>query len=601
MSAHAIVVLDFGGQYTHLIANRIRRLHVYCEIVAPDIEPDALGAVKGVVLSGGPHSVLDAHSPALDPRILDAGVPVLGLCYGHQLIAHARGGTVRPQKSREYGDARIALTKTACALWKGLDQYEHVWMSHGDSVEAMPPGFEMLATTDGTHVAAMGDTTRHIYGLQFHPEVTHTPHGMTILDNFLSICGCARDWHPKEYEREIIEALRQKCGTDKNAYLLVSGGVDSAVCFELLNRALGEDRVKGLHIDNGLMRAGESEDVRAYFAAKGYHNLEVVDASAQFLSRLEGIVDPEEKRRRIGRTFVEVKNEASRARGLQDAQWLLAQGTIYPDTIESAKTAHADTIKTHHNRVEEIQKLLDKGEIIEPIALLYKDEVRALGKRMGMPEQVLQRHPFPGPGLGVRILCSGDSTQPVDTRTSDEVARVTDQSGYDAQVLPVRSVGVQGDSRSYAHPVLLKGKKDWQCLSELSTRITNEVEGVNRVVFLVHGAQQETYSAIRADVNHERVARLQAFDDMVTKLLHSHGSYRAIWQMPVVLLPLVNSRRDECVVLRPIVSREAMTARFYPLEDALLDDICTAAHQSDGIGDVFFDVTHKPPGTIEWE
>ncbi len=596
-----IAVIDFGGQYTHLIANRIRRLRVYCEIVPPETPVETLGSMSGIILSGGPHSVLDSTSPMIDSAVLDTGIPILGLCYGHQLLASLLGGRVVKGDSREYGSAQIQLQEGNSELWNRLQRVETVWMSHGDSVESVPEGFRVLAATDTCPVAAMGDPHRHIYGLQFHPEVTHTPDGMTILDNFLSICDCTRDWHARAFEQQLIEAIRHKCSDDKNAYLLVSGGVDSAVCFELLNRALGPDRVKGLHIDNGLMRLDESKKVREYFSEKGYHNLEIIDASGTFLERLEGVVEPEQKRRIIGKTFIDIKNEAQRERGLLGSQWLLAQGTIYPDTIESARTQHADTIKTHHNRVAEIQELIDRGEIIEPLALLYKDEVRDLGRTMGMPEEILIRHPFPGPGLGVRILCAESNQSAVDAATRQETEQVVRDTGYSATVLPVRSVGVQGDSRSYAHPVLLSGEKNWEALSRISTTITNSIAGVNRVVYRISGDTGTEYVPVKAHVNRDRVARLQKIDEAITQLLWKYDEYRIIWQMPVVLLPLVNDAGEECVVLRPIVSREAMTANFYPLDERLLDEIRYAAGNIPGVGDIFFDVTHKPPATIEWE
>jgi len=594
-----IAILDFGGQYTHLIANRIRRLGVYSEIVKNTIPASRCGDYKGIILSGSPHSVLETGSPSIDPAIFSLGIPVLGLCYGHQLMALSLGGTVGRGLHREYGIAEMKVHKKN-ALFDGLEDREQIWMSHGDAVEGAPEGFEIIASTKECNVTAMGNSALKLFGLQFHPEVTDTPHGMKILDNFIKVCDCRRDWNAAAFQKEIAADIIKKCAGRK-VFLLVSGGVDSTVAFTLLNNSLGSRQVMGLHIDNGLMRHEESEGILEYMKAHGFDNLHIVNASDRFLKALQGIAEPEEKRRIIGKVFIEVKEKALRDFGLDPKEWILGQGTIYPDTIESAGTQHADRIKTHHNRVAAIMDLLEKGEIIEPLAQLYKDEVRELGKAIGLPDKLLWRHPFPGPGLGVRLLCSNGKAVPLDDATQSRVQDLAGKAGFSAMVLPLLSVGVQGDSRTYAHPALVRGKKDWNRLEELSTAITNSVRNVNRVVYGLRVEEDPRYRLVEAYVTKERLDTLRAFDHIVTEALQRFDEYAAVWQMPVVMLPLVNKKGGQCGVLRPIMSQEAMTARFARLKDETIDFILDESIKIEGLGDIFYDVTHKPPGTIEWE
>jgi len=594
-----IAIMDFGGQYTHLIANRIRRLGVYSEIVKNIMGASQFGRYKGIILSGSPHSVLEETRPGFDPAVLALGIPVLGLCYGHQLMAQSLGGSVVRGMHREYGIAEMKVLKKE-ALFAGLDDKEQIWMSHGDSVNAPPSGFEIIASTKECAITAMGNLSKKMFGLQFHPEVTDTPHGMKILDNFLDLCQCRRDWNPAAFQKELAAEILKKCGGRK-VFLLVSGGVDSTVAFTLLNTILGPQRVMGLHIDNGLMRHEESEDILEYMKRNGFDNLRIVNASERFLAALKGVADPEEKRRIIGAVFIEVKEQALDDFGLSPAEWILGQGTIYPDTIESAGTQHADRIKTHHNRVAAIMELLEKGEIVEPLAQLYKDEVRELGKAIGLPEKLLWRHPFPGPGLGVRLLCSNGKTISIDQALHGRVQSIAAPAGFQSMVLPLRSVGVQGDSRTYAHPVLVCGEKNWQRLESLSTTITNTVRDVNRVVYGVRVEDDPQYRLIEAYVDPNRLKMLRAIDHIVTEALLRFGEYASVWQMPVVLLPIVNNQGGQCCVLRPILSQEAMTARFARLKDETIEYILDQSRSVNGLGDIFYDVTHKPPGTIEWE
>jgi GMP synthase (glutamine-hydrolysing) len=598
-SMDTIAILDFGGQYTHLIANRIRRLGVYSEIVENTVSADACGHYKGIILSGSPHSVLETDRLAFDVDILKLSVPILGLCYGHQIMAMSLGGKVCRGTQREYGVARMKLLKKS-GIFNGLDDSEQIWMSHGDAVEALPEGFEILASTPTCAITAMGNTTQKKYGLQFHPEVTDTPHGMKILDNFLDLCGCDRQWNSATFQKKIAEEIRTKCAS-KKVFLLVSGGVDSTVTFALLNKILGPDRIMGLHIDNGLMRHEESAGILNYMKSHGFDNLRIVDASDRFLTNLTTVSDPEEKRRQIGSIFIDVQEKALKDFGLNPAEWILGQGTIYPDTIESAGTKHADRIKTHHNRVEAVMDLLKKGEIIEPLSQLYKDEVRELGAAIGLPDSLLWRHPFPGPGLGVRLLCSDGADVAIKEETKIVVGEKARKAGYSSMVLPLRSVGVQGDSRTYAHPALVCGGRNWNLLEDLSTAITNSVKDVNRVIYGLRVEEPQEYRLIRAYVTRERLETLRAFDHIVTEALMRFNEYATVWQMPVVLLPLVNKQGNQCGVLRPILSQEAMTARFARLKDEAIGYILDKSRGVKGLGDIFYDVTHKPPGTIEWE
>ncbi len=595
----SIAILDFGGQYTHLIANRVRRLGVYSEIMPCDSPASELRQFKGLIFSGGPHSVTDATGPTIADGVLELGVPILGLCYGHQLIARELGGSVARGDSCEYGLATMAI-QDASGIFEGLDAKQQIWMSHGDTVTRLPDGFRTMGATEDCAQAAVGDPDRRIYGFQFHPEVTDTPNGMRMLDNFVDICDCERTWNSEAFLKQISDEIITTC-KGKKVFLLVSGGVDSTVAFALLNEALGPERVHGLHVDTGMMRHNESRDIMEYMREHGFNNLDIIDAGERFLAALEGVSDPEKKRMIIGNLFLEVKVEEEQRLGLNTNEWLLGQGTIYPDTIESAGTEHADKIKTHHNRVDVLLEMIEKGLVIEPLSQLYKDEVRQLGESLGLPRKLVWRHPFPGPGLGVRLLCSDGNEIPVTDAARKHVSDIASAMGYDSIVLPIKSVGVQGDGRTYAHPALLTGELHWEQLEAVSTRLTNNVRDINRVMYGVAVSPSLKYRLIEGYMTKDRLDKLRAIDDEVTKAIFASGEYEKIWQMPVVLLPMVNDRNEQCVVLRPILSQEAMTARFCPLDPTTMERIVTAAKDIDGIGDIFFDITHKPPGTIEWE
>jgi GMP synthase (glutamine-hydrolysing) len=495
-----VVVLDFGSQYNQLIARRVRQLGVYCEIVPNTVSPARLREMEpsAIILSGGPASVLEPGAPGMDEDVLSLGVPILGICYGMQLLGKMLGGVVRQVEAREYGPA-ILHVHNHSGLFSGVPDTLDVWMSHGLQVEELPQGFVGLARTATCAVAAMGDAERRIYGVQFHPEVVHTPRGLDVFRSFLfEIAGCRGGWSMHGFVDESVARLRELIGDDR-VICGLSGGVDSTVVAALLTKAVG-DQCVCVFVDNGLLRMGEAESVCGFFGEECSVNFHFVDASEAFLSALGGVVDPEEKRKIIGETFIRVFSAATRELG--EARFL-AQGTLYPDVIESQSAfgGPSATIKSHHN-VGGLPDDMD-FELIEPLRDLFKDEVRILGAELGLPDKVLKRQPFPGPGLAVRIV--GDITperlrvlREADLRVQEELEPY---EGYEgiwqsfAVLLPVKSVGVMGDERTYANVVALRivssvdgMTSDWvkvpyEILGRISNRIINEVRGVNRVVY----------------------------------------------------------------------------------------------------------------------
>ena len=518
-----ILILDFGSQYTQLIARRVREANVYCELHSWDVDDAFIRDFQptGIILSGGPNSVYEDETPRAPQQVFEIGVPVLGICYGMQTMAAQLGGSVENAAKREFGYAEIRAQGHS-ALLKDIQDSSNdqghglldVWMSHGDKVTALPEGFKIIASNSSTPIAAMADESRRFYAVQFHPEVTHTKQGRALLSRFVhEICGCDRSWNMPDYVETAVQRIRDEVGSDQ-VILGLSGGVDSSVAAALIHRAIG-DQLTCVFVDNGLLRLNEAEQVMETFA----NNLGVrvihVDASAKFLGDLAGVSDPEAKRKIIGREFVEVFQAESAK--LPQARWL-AQGTIYPDVIESAgaKTKKAHTIKSHHN-VGGLPDTL-KLQLLEPLRELFKDEVRELGVALGLPHAMVYRHPFPGPGLGVRILGEvkrefADLLRRADNIFIEELRATKDADGkswYDktsqafAVFLPVKSVGVMGDGRTYDYVVALRAvvtsdfmtahwaELPYSLLGKVSNRIINEVRGINRVVYDVSGKPPAT-------------------------------------------------------------------------------------------------------------
>lgn len=495
--AEKIIILDFGSQYTQLIARRIRELNVYCEIHPFSKVPTIDNTVKGVILSGSPCSVRDPEHPDLDLNRFIGKVPLLGICYGAQLIAHNFGGEILPSKIREYGRANLSEVASDNLLFKGIDLASQVWMSHADTILSIPEGYQISASTDSVKVTAFENTNDKVWAIQFHPEVTHSKQGQIILQNYIvDICGCEQGWTPNMFVETTVASLKEQLGNDQ-VVLGLSGGVDSSVAAFLIHKAIG-DRLHCIFVDNGLLRKNEFEDV-----LKSYHglglNVKGVNAADMFYDALKGLSDPEEKRKAIGKTFIDVFDKEAKA--IQGVKWL-GQGTIYPDVIESVSVnGPSVTIKSHHNVGGLPAKMNLK--VVEPLNLLFKDEVRRVGRSMNIDEKILGRHPFPGPGLGIRIL--GDVTpEKVDILQQVDAVFINglkDKGLYDdvwqagAMLLPVQSVGVMGDERTYESVVALRAvasvdgmTADWchlpyEFLAEVSSNIINRVKGVNRVVY----------------------------------------------------------------------------------------------------------------------
>ncbi|MBV9084280.1 MAG: glutamine-hydrolyzing GMP synthase [Acidobacteriaceae bacterium] len=581
-----ITVLDTGGQYTHLIARRVRDLGVYADVQPSDTPARELASRKGIIISGGPASVYEPGSPNVDPKIFVSGVPVLGICYGHQLMAHHLGGSVQRGERGEYGIAQLTL---CCddALWNGAGDSQ-IWMSHFDTVSSPPAGFRITASSGASGVAAMSDPERKLFGLQFHPEVVHTHEGKRILENFVfGVCGASRDWDVSRRIPIIKDQIRAIAG-DRNVFFFVSGGVDSTVAYTLCLEALGPDRVYGIYVDTGLMRKGETEFVRSVFNELGATHFMVEDAEEEFLSALNGLHDPEAKRLAIGEQFVNVQGRILATEHFLDGHWILGQGTIYPDTIESAGTAKADLIKTHHNRVAGIQSLIGSGRIVEPLTSFYKDEVREIGREIGIPAKFLSRHPFPGPGLAIRCLCS--------------VREASLEQTADGFVLPVRSVGVQGDSRSYRHVLAIPRPPTIEHVKTTAPELTNRRFDINRVVALCGAkAPLDAFHVFKADISKRRLDLLRDADAVARRVGLETGFQDRVWQFPVIMIPAGIEGARESIVLRPINSVDGMTADVVLMDPEALAHVTRELLALDGIAAVFYDLTHKPPGTIEWE
>jgi len=581
-----ITVLDTGGQYTHLIARRVRELGVYADVQPSDASAAELKTRRGLIISGGPASVLEAGCPDIDPAILALGLPVLGICYGHQLLARHLGGTVEKGERGEYGIAQLTVT-TPDPLWNGIER-SRIWMSHFDTVSKLPAGFHVIGSSEVSGIAAMSDLERRLFGIQFHPEVVHTEAGRQILENFVfGICGAQQDWNVSQRVPLVEDEIRATV-RDRNVFFFVSGGVDSTVAYTLCLRALGPERVYGIYVDTGLMRAGETELVRSIFAELGAQHFAVDSAEPEFLAALKGLHEPEAKRRAIGEQFVKVQERILASEHFLDGHWILGQGTIYPDTIESGGTAKADLIKTHHNRVAGIQSLINAGRIIEPLTSFYKDEVREIGRELGVPAKFLARHPFPGPGLAIRCLCA------------DAPAKA--ESTNDGIILPIRSVGVQGDARSYRKVLALTEAPSRQAIETTAPALTNRRADINRVIARCGAkAPLASLQVWPATITKHRLDILRRADAIVRDFCLTTGFEDKVWQFPVVLIPAGTNSSPESVILRPINSVDGMTADVVLMPAADLSTLTQKVLEIPEVCAVFYDLTHKPPGTIEWE
>ena len=626
MNRSKIVVLDFGSQYAHLIAKRFRAMGYYSEIALPSADLSVFKGAKGIVFSGGPSSVYEDKVPEFNSKILDLDLPILGLCYGHQLMAYSYGGKVGKAEVGEFGFAELELNDSgkSSPLFKDVSPKTQVWMSHQDGVLALGEGFEVVGTTKDCPYAAVQNLGKKRFSLQCHCEVKDTPEGNKIFKNFADICGMEVNWDEDTVLNHILETIKSDA-KDKNVLLFLSGGVDSTVAFALLNKALGQERVLGLHIDNGFMRKNESQNVAEAYHKFGFNNFIVEDASESFLNAIKGLTDPQKKRMAVGENFITVRDSVVAAQKLNEDDWMLAQGTLYPDIIESGGTKNSHTIKTHHNRVDGIQKLIAKGLIIEPLKDLYKDEVRAMGKKLGLDDQLVMRHPFPGPGLSINVLCSDGTFTEKDNeelkKAQEELNKVTiDQFCADCtasmsrSVLPVRSVGVQGDFRTYRFPACLTFKHEGEGFYHIpkvrekvegaSSSITNGATYLNRTVIKLYqkpGLKDEDLKLQEGYCDRRRLDQLREVDNIVLTELHKNNLYNTIFQHLTIDLPYASTKENASFVLRPVCSEDVMTARFawFPMD--IFNEIVRKIAALPFVDALYFDATNKPPATFGWE
>lgn len=620
-----IVVLDFGSQYAHLIAKRFRMMGYYSEIALPSAGLETFKNAKGIVLSGGPSSIYDKNAPEFNSEILKLDIPILGLCYGHYVLQTGYNGKAQKALVGEFGFATLELNQNVkCPLFEEIASPQQVWMSHQDAVVKPGDGFETVGSTKDCEFAALQNLEKKRFSLQFHCEVKDTPCGNKILENFAKFCGMEKNWDQDTVLNHIIDSIKNQAD-DKNVLLFLSGGVDSTVAFALLNKALGQKRVLGLHIDNGFMRKNESKKVEEAYKNHGFSNFIVEDASKTFLKAVENLTDPQKKRMAIGENFITVRNEVVAKQKFDENKWLLAQGTLYPDIIESGGTKNSNVIKTHHNRVDGIQKLIEKGLIIEPLKDLYKDEVRAIGKKLGLEDELVMRHPFPGPGLSINVLCSNgtmpDNDKEEFKKAQEEISKIQLEmfcekcsENLEKYILPVKSVGVQGDFRTYRFPSVISFAKTengfyhlpkkWEKLEAASSQITNSASFINRTIIRLWQNPSVKDEALKLQEGYctkDRLDQTRDADDIVLTALHKSGWYNKIFQHLTINLPYASSKERCSFVLRPLCSEDVMTARFAQLPQNLLMDIVQEISKLPYVDAIFFDLTNKPPATFGWE
>ncbi len=619
-----LLVIDYWSQYTHLITSRFRHLGIYTEIVPAlddlwekDLEKlrseISSWELKWIILSWWPNSVYDEDTLTLPKEFFELNIPILAICYGHQLTHQVNGWKVEKWETEEYWEAKMKINKNS-KLFKNFQKEEIiVWMSHWDEVIKLAENFESIWKTEDCFAWATefiphpnpllkGEGMKsEIYTLQFHPEVSHTQNWIKILENFANICEIKRDWSMEKFLDAELEELKKQIW-EKNVFLFISGWVDSTVAYFLINKAIGPDRIYPVFVDTGFMRFEEAKKVKSLLETAWVKNLQIIDAKEEFLSDLEWIVEPETKRKIIWNKFIEIQARITKELWLDTKNWLLAQGTIYPDTIESGWTKNAQTIKTHHNRVPEIQKMINAGLIVEPLEKLYKDEVRAIGRLLWIWSDLIDRHPFPWPWLSLRILCNEDEKAEENFNYEEEEIKGFLWFEFEWKILEVKSVWVQGDNRSYKHPLSITLEQwkeiNWEELNEVSTSITNNFNSVNRV--LLNLWENKNYKLQKWYLTDDRIKLLQEIDDIVENFLIEKNYRNKIWQFPVVLIP-VWTEWKESIVLRPIDTIDAMTATFSKIDLEDLKQLVTEILKNPKIETVFYDLTGKPPGTIEWE
>jgi GMP synthase (glutamine-hydrolysing) len=610
-----VAILDFGAQYTKVIDRRVRELQVESDILPSETPIEHLKEYDALILSGGPHSVFEETAPSYDPRLFELNKPMLGICYGMQLMNHALGGIVRAKDRKEYGETQIVVENSL--LFKRLKKAQQVLMSHGDSINILAPNFTAIAYSNNI-IAAIENSTKRYYGVQFHPEVDLTANGKQMLANFLfRICHLQPTFSMERRIERTLYEIRKTIG-NKKVLVLVSGGVDSAVTAVLLLKALKPKQVYALHIDHGFMRKNESKRVCIALKNLGLKKLSFVQAYNDFskakrkngkrIETLETTTDPETKREIIGDMFMKVVDrEINKLKLPKDT--FLAQGTLRPDLIESASelvSSTANKIKTHHNDSELVRLKRKKGLVMETNKDWHKDEVKQVGVLLGLPKEIIQRQPFPGPGLAVRILCATKTYTKNINSIAKEVKKIALQHGLNAAVLPIRSVGVQGDHRSYRYVAVLSGRGHYPTLKKVADEIPRVVHDINRVVYLfeqhVNGAIQKiTPTTLTKDV----LNQLREADAIVNEKLAKYNLIAKFSQVPVVLLPVSFNGGNRSIVIRPFITNDFMTGRAARFGSEIpikcLKEIVQEISTVRGIGAVLYDLTSKPPGTTEWE
>lgn len=617
-----LAILDAGAQYAKVIDRRVRELQVESEILPLDTPIAELEKYTAIIISGGPESVYGDKAPKYDRQLFSLQKPILGICYGMQLMTHTSGGIVEKKSQREDGQFEIKID-TSSPLFESLQEKETVLLTHGDTVDKPGRGFEVIAWS-GDLIAGIQNTQRQFYGVQFHPEVDLSIHGKKVLENFLfKIAGFVGDYTMEDRQEQAIKFIRSKVGGDKKVLVLVSGGVDSAVCTALLNKAIGSERVVALHIDNGLMRLDESKKVAEALRELGL-DLRIVDASKTFYkattnidgketAQLSKTNSPEEKRKIIGDTFMRVAAEEIKKLGLSSEEVLLAQGTLRPDLIESASThisGNADRIKTHHNDTDLVRQLRSQGKVIEPLSDYHKDEVRELGIDLGLPEEIVWRQPFPGPGLGVRILCTD---KPYKTQDFEEIQKGVQEKFADKEIktslLPIQSVGIQGDGRTYSYVLGLSGKKDWAKLFEKAKAIPKAFHKINRVVYIFGDPvpEEAQTTVAKTKLTPDVIKQLQEADAIVNEELLHNGLLKSLSQVPVISVPLdFGEEGKRSIAIRTFITNDFMTGvpavpgKDIP-EEVLERMNSRILSEVTGVARVLYDLTAKPPGTTEWE